>query len=630
MLDVITSISNVPSTILQSPIFTTPSFTTVNVPTTSSIPSVVPTTTSSPPDILTSIFTTTTSSPITATTYENFTGSSSTSLPIVVSGTDQLVISWTPAPGNVDYYIVFLGNVSQRVNSPTATFSALLPGTGYNVTVQAVSGNLTRTIAIKMVATYPTPPGNISHRFNGTDTVTLVWDNPVNMSNAKKSFNITVARNGLYRSGSSIYTSEATNVTVSGLSPGNYNFTIVTVGALQYTSTPKTVTLQLPNTPSPDDNHVGVIVGAVVGSVGGVIVIGLLGFLIWKIVRKREWSLDKRQRHTAKAEQFAEMFKMKERDTQGFGTEFSALQCVGALQSRSISTHPKNATKNHPEAVFPYDNSLVKLSKDGNSSNGYINASYIPGQKFKKEFIAAQSPLRETVNDFWKMIWEQNVTTVIMFSSCEEDAPASSEVYWPSTESRLFGNVLVTYVKERPSLDGIVREFTLTHVKKKGSFQVKQFQYTSWPVNSDLCEQELLINFVTHVVQHREQQPNKYPTLVHCRTGGSRCGIFIALSRIVTQLEMDNSVDVYNTVNDLLLCRPSMIQTKEEYLFLHCCTLDIIRARDQRHSDTGYAEPGANNIYHNESDDHKYETVLKRYNSRASDNETLYDSPIDV
>ncbi|XP_073459930.1 receptor-type tyrosine-protein phosphatase eta-like [Aquarana catesbeiana] len=285
------------------------------------------------------------------------------------------------------------------------------------------------------------------------------------------------------------------------------------------------------------------------------------------------------------------------------------------------------------------DNSLVKLSEDGNSSNGYINASYIPGQKFKKEFIAAQSPLHGTVNDFWQMIWEQHITTIVMFSSCEEDAPASSEVYWPLTKSKLFGNVLVTHVEEKPSVECIFRKFELTHVKKKGSFQVKQFQYDSRPVNSDLCEQEPLINFVTHVVQQREQHPIKYPTLVHCRTGGSRCGIFIALSRIVTQLKMNNSVDVYSIVNDLLLSRPSMIQTKDEYLFLHHCTLDIIRARDQRNRDMGYTDPGGNNIYYNDSAgnniyyndsaDQRYDTVLKRYNSIATDYETIYDSTID-
>ncbi|XP_077309650.1 receptor-type tyrosine-protein phosphatase eta-like [Lithobates pipiens] len=478
------------------------------------------------------------------------------------------------------------------------------------------------------VATHPTPPGNI-HQTIGADTVTLVWDSPANMSNVKKSFNITVTRNDPYRSGSSIYKSETTNITVSGLTPGNYTFNIVTVGALNYTSTPKTVSIQLPNSPSPTDNHVGVIVGAVVGSVGGVIVICLLGFLIWKIVRKRKLSLDNRpsKSHIAKAEQFEEIFKMKERDPQVLSAEFSALQCIGALQSRSISTHPKNATKNHPEAVFPYDHSLVKLSKDGNSSNGYINASYIPGQKFRKEFIAAQSPLQETVNDFWQMVWEQRVATIIMFSSGEEDAPASSEVYWPSTESRLFGNVLVTYVEEKPSVGWTCREFALTHVKKKGSFQVKQFQYTSWPVDSDLCEQELLINFVTHVVQHREQHPSKYPTLVHCRTGGSRCGIFIALSRIATQLEMDNTVDVYNTVNDLFLCRPSMIQTKDEYLFLHRCTLDIIRARDRRNSDPGYTDPDGHSI---NSDDPEYQTVINCYTSTANDYENIDHSTIDI
>lgn len=47
------------------------------------------------------------------------------------------------------------------------------------------------------------------------------------------------------------------------------------------------------------------------------------------------------------------------------------------------------------------------------------------GYQSKKEFIAAQGPLPGTVNDFWRMIWEKNVRTMVMLTRCNEQGRVS-------------------------------------------------------------------------------------------------------------------------------------------------------------------------------------------------------------
>ncbi|XP_057154674.1 receptor-type tyrosine-protein phosphatase V-like [Pan paniscus] len=61
-----------------------------------------------------------------------------------------------------------------------------------------------------------------------------------------------------------------------------------------------------------------------------------------------------------------------------------------------------------------------------------------------------------------------------------------------------------------------------------------------------------------------------------CGVGKGRTGTFVALSRLLQQLEEEQMVDVFHAVYALRMHQPLMIQTLSQYVFLHSCLLNKI------------------------------------------------------
>uniref|UniRef100_A0A8P0NP06 Receptor-type tyrosine-protein phosphatase eta n=1 Tax=Canis lupus familiaris TaxID=9615 RepID=A0A8P0NP06_CANLF len=388
-----------------------------------------------------------------------------------------------------------------------------------------------------------------------------------------------------------------TNITFSPQSKGLID------GAESYVSfSPYSDAVYLPQDP-------GVICGAVFGCIfGALVIVAVGGFIFWRKKRKdaknNEVSFSQikslERSKLIKVENFEAYFKKQQADSNcGFAEEYEDLKLVGINLPKYAAEAAENRGKNRYNNVLPYDISRVKLSIQTHSSDDYINANYMPGYHSKKDFIATQGPLPNTLKDFWRMVWEKNIYAIVMLTKCVEQGRTKCEEYWPSKQAQDYGDITVAMTSEVVLPEWTIRDFTVKNIQTSESHPLRQFHFTSWPDHGVPDTTDLLINFRYLVRDYMKQSPPESPILVHCSAGVGRTGTFIAIDRLIYQIEIENTVDVYGIVYDLRMHRPLMVQTEDQYVFLNQCVLDIIRSQKDSKVDLIYQNTTAMTIYEN-------------------------------
>lgn len=238
----------------------------------------------------------------------------------------------------------------------------------------------------------------------------------------------------------------------------------------------------------------------------------------------------------------------------------------GLIEPCKEAIKKQNRSRNRYKKMYPYDANRVILKVDeGTTNSDYINASYVHGFDKKKEYIAAQGPFtQETVCDFWKMIWQQNCAKIIMLTNVEENGVMKCIKYWPETED-MYGIYRVKKDKEETSANYTVRKF---HLSSRGMTKaVTHFHFTAWPDKGVPRNVTSIVDFRNKVVNHDDD--SKGPMIIHCSAGVGRTGTFMALDFLIKQGEREGFVDVINCVGTMRHQRVHVVQTVEQYVFLH-------------------------------------------------------------
>ncbi|KAI5794486.1 hypothetical protein DFH27DRAFT_484915 [Peziza echinospora] len=255
--------------------------------------------------------------------------------------------------------------------------------------------------------------------------------------------------------------------------------------------------------------------------------------------------------------------------------------------------------KNRYNNIWPYDHARVKLKEYPQDSCDYINASFINAAHSKRRYIATQGPLPSTFQDFWSVVWEQDVRVIVMLTAESEGGQLKCHQYWVDER---YGPLVLTKrseelvslekkepkgVSKRRSTTGsatitpalhdsnvphiIVRRFSLCH--ENYPFhpirEITQLQYSSWPDFGAPAHPAHILSLIEHteaVVRSSRSQkmanlssssvtsPTGYsppvserPAIVHCSAGCGRTGTFCAVDTVISMMRKQQLYQQYGS-----------------------------------------------------------------------------------
>ncbi|XP_074500056.1 receptor-type tyrosine-protein phosphatase V-like [Sebastes fasciatus] len=262
-------------------------------------------------------------------------------------------------------------------------------------------------------------------------------------------------------------------------------------------------------------------------------------------------------------------------DNRGFNQEFEALEEVGKdLHNRSGDLEA-NREKNRYPYILPYDHCRVRLSvQNSQPHTDYINANFVPGGGSERDFICTQGPLPNTVVDFWRMVWEQNVRIIVMVTALRHKDWVLCEKYWPLERGTVHhGLIQVTTVTRKQGPDYFITTINLRQRDCPTGRIITHYYYPAWPDRGVPKDLSSLCAFTEHVRQELEAGPRLGPAVVHCSAGVGRSGTFVTLLWLMQLCVRGIRPDIRAAVEDLRLHRMWMVQNLGQYVFVHQCLL---------------------------------------------------------
>ncbi|XP_015116835.1 tyrosine-protein phosphatase Lar isoform X1 [Diachasma alloeum] len=266
--------------------------------------------------------------------------------------------------------------------------------------------------------------------------------------------------------------------------------------------------------------------------------------------------------------------RLKANDNLKFSQEYESIE-PGQQFTWDHSNMEVNTSKNRYANVIAYDHSRVILQTiDGIPGSDYINANYCDGYRKQNAYVATQGPLQETFSDFWRMCWELRTSTIVMMTKLEERTRIKCDQYWPTRGSETYGQMTITISDIQELATYCIRTFQVCRSGYSERREIKQLQFTAWPDHGVPEHPAPFLQFLRRV--RTLNVPDSGPLVVHCSAGVGRTGCFIVIDSMLERIKHEKMIDIYGHVTCLRAQRNYMVQTEDQYIFIHDALFEAV------------------------------------------------------
>ncbi|CAD5115277.1 DgyrCDS4270 [Dimorphilus gyrociliatus] len=270
----------------------------------------------------------------------------------------------------------------------------------------------------------------------------------------------------------------------------------------------------------------------------------------------------------------------------GFSLQYAELEKATApthFQAHA-SNLSENRLKNRYVNIVAYDNTRVILGTSSNPKHNYINANYVDGYHAEKAYIAAQGPLPATFVDFWRMIWQERCTVIVVITNMTEKGRKKCDQYWPSEGEETYGNFTVKLLSTTERAFFTIRVFSIKqHKESKGDDSdpeeermVAHYHFTDWKDHSRPAYALPVLNFVNKSAAANSE--NSGPIVVHCSAGVGRTGTYIMLDSMMREIRDKGTVSLLAFLYRIRQQRNVLVQTEEQFVFIHDAIVQFIKS----------------------------------------------------
>ncbi|BAF45505.1 GfV-B36-ORF1 [Ichnoviriform fumiferanae] len=261
----------------------------------------------------------------------------------------------------------------------------------------------------------------------------------------------------------------------------------------------------------------------------------------------------------------------------GFGSLNSPRFDFAEALWTEVSNKPANRMRNRYEDIPCWDLTRVKLSNFGpaaSTQTDYIHANYVTNYKFKQKLIATQSPMPETMIDFFNMIWQNDCRIIVVLTEVFENGVFEIDPYWcTKMGDRKHGKyrVMTSRIDDKGDYKKYYLEIRNETVPEERRI-VRLYHYTMWPAQGIPKNKVGILALVAAVnsemLYRRLEVPRMGPIVVHGDAGVGRTGTLCAIDICFEQWTKTQRLDILNTVIRLRTERHSSVTTAEQYIFI--------------------------------------------------------------